>query len=164
MRLMTSEGERLGAEHRNLALDAQLEEARESWQVLGDHEDRHRQVGDDVESLVPLALAQGAEICGLALTDDLDSPGFDVRVVAGESEPRLLHPGVGDSVVEVRGAAQHREAQPCELFAEELTDLDVSRVAHSRRSPEAGARRIARSLADLRAARSALAHPSFWSW
>jgi hypothetical protein len=50
--------------------------------------------------LTPLG-RQGLEILGLAFADDLHSPWPDVVVVAGKGQPRLLHPGVDDPVVEV---------------------------------------------------------------
>ena len=51
-------------------------------------------------------------------------PGLDVGVVAGEGEPRLLHPRVGDPVVEVATRRRGREVEIAKLLAQQLAHLD----------------------------------------
>ena len=80
--------------------------------------------------------SQGLQVLGLALADDLHPARLDVGVVAGEGEARLLHPRVGDPVVEVatrrrgpRGGGS-RSSSP-----RSSADLDVRLFAVHQRAP-----------------------------
>ena len=67
-----------------------------------------------------LLLVERLQVLGLALADDLHPPRLDVGVVAGEGEPRLLHPRMGDQVVQVRLAGEDAEAEVGQLLAQQL--------------------------------------------
>jgi hypothetical protein len=107
-------------QHRHLAPLALSEESGQRIEPLGDDEHRHRQAGDRLQPAVALLLVQGLQVLGLALADDLDTTRLDVGVVAREGEARLLHPWMGDLVVEVGLARDDFQVEIVELLAQEL--------------------------------------------
>jgi hypothetical protein len=100
---------------------------------LDDDEDRHRQAGDDVESAQALRLVESEHVLGLALADDLHAARLDVGEVACEGQARLLHPRVGDRIVEVGLSRQDAQVEACELLAQQLPHLHRRRHDGGRR-------------------------------
>ena len=90
---------------------------------------------DMAETLAPHLDIDRLEKFGLALADDLNPAGLDIRIVAGKSQPGLLHPWMGNSPFQVLLAAQNLEMQVAELVAEQLTDFDVGSPAHGSMTP-----------------------------
>src|SRR4029077_2633130 len=95
---------------------------------LGHDEARDIQSGDIANTLFAESSRQGLQILRLRLSDVLDASGLDVFVVAGEGQPRLLHPGPQNRPIEAVITGDDLERQIFELRRQERADRPLDEV------------------------------------